>query len=182
MGIKARILLKTWLKSVGVFRVNCGHAQTEECRGWVDVSLVSYLGKPGFKSRCRAGCPKWECCGFVQPCRKMPTRHLKLRHDHIVVLSSSVSVTVPCNRNTYDSIPSNPKAALSFNIGVTLYCLMIIQIFHLLRKQVPFLTDTDQDQNIFCACANGFVFHGKAISLGNSQPLLKLCCYYCVLL
>jgi len=79
---------------------------------------------------------------LFSPCRKMPTRHFKLRHDHMVVLSSSVSVTVPFNRNTNDSVLSNPKAALSLNVGVILYCLMIIQIFDLLRKQVPFLTDT----------------------------------------
>lgn len=79
---------------------------------------------------------------LFSPCSKMPTRYLKLRHDHIVVHSSSVSVTVPFNRNTNNSELSNPKASVPSNIGVILYCLMIIQIFHLLFKQVPFLTDT----------------------------------------
>ena len=61
---------------------------------------------------------------LFSPCRKMPSRHLKLRHGHIVVLSSSVSVTVPLNTSTNNSVPSNPKAGLPFNIGIILYCLL----------------------------------------------------------
>jgi len=113
----------------------------------------------------------------------MPTRHLKLHHDHIVVLSSSVLVAVPFNRSTHNSVLSNPKAELPLNVGVMLYCLMIIQIFHLLGKQVPFLTDTlIKIKTSFAHVLTALCFLGKPFSSGNSQPLLKLYCYYCAVL
>jgi len=62
---------------------------------------------------------------LFSPYWKIPTRHLKLRHSHIVVLSSPVSVTVPLNRSTNNSVLSNPKAELPFNIGIILYCLEV---------------------------------------------------------
>jgi hypothetical protein len=85
-------------------------------RIWVD--LVSNLGA-------ELAVPNENFAVLFSPCIEMPTSHLKLRHDHIV-LSSSLSVTVPFNRNTNNSVLSNPKAALPFNVDVILYCLIII--------------------------------------------------------
>ena len=128
-------------------------------RIWVD--LVSNLSA-------ELAVPNEKLAVLFSPFRKMPTRHLNLRHDHIVVLSSSLSVTVPFNRNTNNSVLSNTKAALPFNIGVILYCLMIIQIFHLLGKQVPFLTDTlIRIKTSFAHVLTALCFLGKPFPLAT---------------
>jgi hypothetical protein len=128
-------------------------------RIWVD--LVLNLGA-------ELAVPNKNFAVLFSPCRKMPTRHLKLRHDHIVVLSSSISVTVPFNRDTNNSVLSNPKAALPFNVGIILYCLMIIQIFNLLVKQVPFLTDTlIRTKTSFAHVLTALCFLGKPFPLAT---------------